>query len=96
MIGVDNRVFLDTNILVYASIGESIFHDAALEKIQTCHKYGMEIWISHQILREFLAVHTRPNLFVHPLPLTVLIEDIRQFQTIFVLTRVLQKFWRIY
>jgi len=32
MIGVDNRIFLDTNILVYASIEESIFHDAALEK----------------------------------------------------------------
>ena len=34
MTGDDNSVFLDTNILVYANVSESVFHQAALQAIQ--------------------------------------------------------------
>ena len=33
--GVDEPVFLDTNILVYANVAESPLHDAALAAIET-------------------------------------------------------------
>lgn len=46
MSGDANSVFLDTNILVYASIPESPFHLVALNAIQTYEQAKTELWIS--------------------------------------------------
>jgi predicted nucleic acid-binding protein len=83
MTGDDNRVFIDTNILVYARAAQSPFHNAALQVIQSLDDSGVEIWISRQILREYLSTLTRPQQFTNPLSLETLIEDIRLFQTRF-------------
>ncbi|MEH1809598.1 type II toxin-antitoxin system VapC family toxin [Nostoc sp.] len=61
VIGGDNPVFLDTNILVYASQIQSPFHQAAMEAIQGFYDAKIELWISRQILREYLATLTRPQ-----------------------------------
>lgn len=81
--GDDNPVFLDTNILVYARATQSPFHQTALQAIQRLDNSGVEVWISRQVLREYLATLTRPQLFTNPLPIDRLIEDIRLFQTQF-------------
>ncbi|MBD2300659.1 type II toxin-antitoxin system VapC family toxin [Nostoc sp. FACHB-87] len=81
--GDANSVFLDTNILVYANVAESPFHQAAIQKIQNFYDTGIELWISRQVLREFLMVLTRPQAFVNPRPVAIVIERVRFFQTQF-------------
>ena len=81
--GDANSVFLDTNILVYANVSESVFHQPALQAIQNLYDTGIELWISRQVLREFLTTLTRPQAFVNPRPVATVIERVRFFQTQF-------------
>jgi predicted nucleic acid-binding protein len=83
MIGAANSVFLDTNILVYANVSESSFHEAALQKIQNLYDTEIELWVSRQVLREFIVTLTRPQSFTNPRPITTVIERVRFFQTQF-------------
>ncbi|RCJ17720.1 twitching motility protein PilT [Nostoc sp. ATCC 43529] len=78
-IGEGDTVFLDTNILVYASQIQSPFHQAAMEAIQSFYDAGVDLWISRQVLREYLATLTRPQQFVNPLPIAIVIQDLRYF-----------------
>jgi predicted nucleic acid-binding protein len=78
-IGDGNPVFLDTNILVYASQAQSPYYQAALEAIQSFYDAGVDLWISRQVLREYLATLTRPQQFTNPLPIATVIQDIRYF-----------------
>ena len=41
VIGVANSVFLDTNILVYANVSESPFHQTALQAIENLYDAGI-------------------------------------------------------
>ncbi len=75
----DNSAFVDTNILVYASIPESPFHLVALNAIQALEQAGTELWISRQVLREYLATLTRPQAFTEPIPIASLLSEIRFF-----------------
>ncbi|HYW19758.1 MAG TPA: PIN domain-containing protein [Nodularia sp. (in: cyanobacteria)] len=80
VIGDDNPVFLDTNILVYASQIQSPFHIAAMSAIQSFYDAGVDLWISRQISREYLATLTRTQQFTNPLPIATVIQDILYFQ----------------
>ncbi len=83
MIGDANAIFLDTNILVYANVSESPLHEVALQAIQSRYDAGIELWMSRQVLREFLRTLTRPQAFINPRPVTTVIERVRFFQTQF-------------
>jgi predicted nucleic acid-binding protein len=54
-------VFLDTNVLVYASLALSPFHAAATERLAALEGDGVDLWVSRQVLREYLAAMTRPG-----------------------------------
>lgn len=54
-------VFVDTNILVYASRQRSPFHARASAGLGQAGRGGGSLWFSRQILREYLAVVTRPQ-----------------------------------
>lgn len=56
-----SALFLDTNILVYASWAAAPLHQRALALLQADEVSGVPLVISRQILREFLAVLTRPQ-----------------------------------
>ncbi|MBN4006322.1 type II toxin-antitoxin system VapC family toxin [Nostoc sp. LPT] len=79
VIGGGDPVFLDTNILVYASQIQSPFHQAAMETIQGFYDTGVELWISRQVLREYLAMLTRAQQFANSLPIAIVIQDLRYF-----------------
>lgn len=64
---VGDRVFVDTNILVYATIPASPFHVTAIAKLDEMAASG-ELWASRQVLREFLASMSRPGTVTPPLP----------------------------
>ncbi len=49
-------MFLDTNVLVYAGVTSAPLHAAALHPIQGREQAGVTLWISRQVIREYLAV----------------------------------------
>jgi len=83
MNGDVDSIFLDTNVLVYANVSESPLHQVALNAIQTYYDAEVELWISRQILREFMAVLTRPQTFANPRPVSTITARVRFFETHF-------------
>jgi len=55
------RIFIDTNVLVYATVVSSPLHDVSRNRLTEYHKAGAELWISRQVMREYLATLTRPQ-----------------------------------
>jgi predicted nucleic acid-binding protein len=80
MTAADRRpVFLDTNVLVYANLASSPFHKAATDHLQALDQQQIELWVSRQILREYLAAITRPGTLTGTIPVVSLTNDVRYF-----------------
>src|SRR5262245_34284995 len=75
-----DRVFVDTNVLVYANVASAPLHAVAWQALQDLDAAGAELWISRQILREYLATLTRPQTFTGPLSVALLTSQVTQFQ----------------
>ncbi|MGV0028152.1 PIN domain-containing protein [Phormidesmis priestleyi] len=80
---IDKAVFIDTNILIYAKLSLSPFHQQAIEKLQTLEAAETQLWVSRQILREYLSALTRPNDLTAPISVAALVEDVRYFASQF-------------
>ena len=76
-------VFVDTNNLIYAHQAHSPFNAQAIAKLLDLESTGHPLWISRQILREYLAAMSRPGGLTAPVPLANLLSDVRAFQTQF-------------
>ncbi|MBW2741563.1 MAG: hypothetical protein JRE64_22585 [Deltaproteobacteria bacterium] len=61
-----DKVFLDTNILVYLANEDSPFHLGATKMFKEIAG-KCELWISRQVLREYAVVMTRPGIVEKPL-----------------------------
>jgi predicted nucleic acid-binding protein len=72
-------LFVDTNILVYAASLGAPLHLRASEEIRRRYESGQELWISRQVLREYLATLSRSQTFARPKPARELASDIRYF-----------------
>jgi len=59
-IGAGEHVFLDTNVLLCASDRSRQQHSDALKLISMAPAGGIHLFVSGQILREYLVVATRP------------------------------------
>ena len=79
----DNSIFIDTNVLIYANVVESPLHRIAINAIEYYYKEDYDLWINRQVLREYLAVMTRPNFFKNIKPAKILIKRIQYFQNNF-------------
>jgi predicted nucleic acid-binding protein len=82
-VAAPDPVFVDTNILVYAAITSSPFYAEAFGQLDAFRQAGVELWISRQILREYLATLSRPQPYTPPLPATTLMADVIRFQSRF-------------
>jgi predicted nucleic acid-binding protein len=71
-----NEVFIDTNILIYANLTASPFHKYAIQILETLYQQGSTLWISRQILREYLSAMTRKDVLTAEISITSLIKDI--------------------
>ncbi len=80
----DSALFVDTNVLVYANVATAPFHDAALAALQAAHSAERPLWLSRQVLREFIATRTRPQTFAQPSTPDKVIERVRYFEEHFV------------
>lgn len=72
-------IFVDTNVLVYANLAASPFHDQAVKQLNTLSEQGHTVWISRQVLREYLASMTRREQLTGNIPVAPLLEDVRRF-----------------
>jgi predicted nucleic acid-binding protein len=78
-----DKVFVDTNILVYARSVSSPFHRVAVTRLDDLEDTGAELWISRQTIREYLATLTKPGATTPPISLPDLIVDVQGFQSRF-------------
>jgi len=72
-------IFVDTNV-IYTTVSASPFHSQAMNAVQQLNKQSAELWISRQIMREYLAVLSRPQTFASPLPASILKSDLLRFE----------------
>jgi predicted nucleic acid-binding protein len=76
---------VDTNILIYAQQSLSPFHPPATAKLRDLAAAGHPLWISRQILREYLAVMSRPGALTAAVPMTSLVSDVQSFERQFLI-----------
>lgn len=76
---VTGACFIDTNVLVYAASSGAPLHKRASEELRRRAESGQELWVSRQVLREYLAAMSRPQTFAKPRPARELVSDIRYF-----------------
>ena len=81
----DKFCFLDTNIIVYASDRSSPWHQSSREKIKKLLSDGSRLFISPQILREYVSVASRSTGTEKPTPWDLILKNYEDFQTYFVL-----------
>lgn len=76
-------LFVDTNVLIYATNELSIWYPSATESLQTARQLGIDLILSPQILREYLAAATRLSVSGNGLPVPKILENFHTFQTEF-------------
>lgn len=77
-----DKIFIDTNILIYLVDEDSPFHQKCLKKF-THVIANSELWISRQVIREYSVITTRPGMIQNPLSTDELINDINHFENLF-------------
>lgn len=75
--------FVDTNILIYADVPAAPECQAARRILEDLTSQGIEIWISRQVLREYMAFMTRSQTLMKPVPREKVATDIRRWSSQF-------------
>lgn len=83
MITAADAVMIDTNVLVYASLHNSMWHSHAIQALHNELQSGAQLWVSRQILREYLAVLTRPGATTLTSASAVAAADVAAFEQMF-------------
>lgn len=79
--GEDKQIMVDTNILIYANYADAIFKEQARNKLHWLIKNEYNLWISRQIVREFLVYATRYNFENDKIESNIFVDNIfRNFQ----------------
>ena len=76
-------MFVDTNILVNARIREAPHHDSARDSLERALRSLEPVRISRQIMREYLAVVTRPQAWPVPITREEALDDIGRLDQVF-------------
>lgn len=82
MTGVSD-LFVDTNILIYATDPVSPLNRTATDTLQHARATGIDLMISPQILREYLAAATRVAITGRGSPIADILKNFRLFRTAF-------------
>ena len=77
------RLFVDTNILIFATNELSEWHLPASKALEEARQSSVDLIISTQILREYLAAATRISVMGNGLPLPKILENVRIFRNEF-------------
>ncbi|MBF0309979.1 MAG: type II toxin-antitoxin system VapC family toxin [Magnetococcales bacterium] len=75
-----DTLFLDTNILVHTSVADSSRHAECVAFLQRQEDAGIRMVINRQVLREFMAVLSRPQSFTPRIPMGEIISLVTTFR----------------
>lgn len=79
----DAKVFIDTNALLRANHPSLGLHHEANAMLVQFWQDGYELWISRQVIREYLVQLTRPGLLAKPLTITEVEAQVKGLRTVF-------------
>jgi predicted nucleic acid-binding protein len=78
-------IFIDTNVLIYANNRESTLCEVARGKLDELTRSGATLFVSNQVIREYLVIMTRPGFIEKPISLESAIEDAQRITKEFAL-----------
>jgi predicted nucleic acid-binding protein len=78
-----DAVLIDTNVLIQSAVSGAPFHQRAQDALQDLYRAGRELWVSRQVLREYLSALSRPQTFSQPQPWGTLASDVEQYARMF-------------
>ena len=76
-------MFVDTNVLVNARILEAPEHETARARLESAFEAPEPLCISRQVLREYLAVVTRPQTWPVAIARAEALDDVERLATAF-------------
>src|SRR6476619_1125330 len=79
-IGDAGPCFIDTNVLVYASVPQAPLYQWAVLALRALMAAQAPLWIRRQIIREFLATMSRPETFGGPVAPAMLVTQAQAFE----------------
>lgn len=79
----NGKAFVDTNILLRSTLTSYPLHEQAKRLVDVQLAANAELWISRQVLREYFAQATRPQVFMNPMPVEDLDAKLRAFRMLF-------------
>ena len=75
-----SAVFVDTNVLIYASFPELPLAQVARTRLNELKDADLSFWASRQVLREFLATATRPGTLKASSPVKEIVGSVRTWE----------------
>lgn len=81
-----DKAFVDTNILLRAIIPQFSLHRSCETLIQKMWDDNVELWISRQVIREYLVQVTHPRTLTSPLTLEQIMAQMQTIQSLFRIT----------
>ena len=79
----NDRVFIDSNVLIHANVLTAPLHVEARQMLQQLQVAGEEVWISRQVLREYLVNVTRSQTYANPITIDGAAARAQQFEKLF-------------
>ena len=76
-------MFVDTNVLIYARITDAPHHEAARAGLENALDSSEPLRISRQVLREYLAIVTRPQTWSVAIDRDDALDDVDRFAAAF-------------
>ncbi len=78
-----DRIFIDTNILIYAAFPQTEFHNECLQELERLtSQEDKELWINNQVIREFIKVATKLEMDGEKLQQREIFYHVRRFLTL--------------
>lgn len=77
------KVFLDTNILLRMILTQMNQHAEVDALVKRTIREGAELWISGQVIREFIVQATHPRTLAEPLTIEQVVHEIEAMKPLF-------------
>lgn len=81
----DNKLFIDTNVLIYANANNYVWQTEAQHKLSYYFSEDYEIWISRQVIREYLSNISKLMISQSTYQSDILLQDVNNFQEEFMI-----------
>ncbi len=77
------KTFVDTNILLRATIMQFPLHEQVKQLVNGQIDAAVELWISRQVIREYIVQATRPQSFMKPMTIEQVEAQLTGMQALF-------------